>query len=170
MQDNGFSELILHALLVRPYPNTDSVFYIMPDIFDALCLNQRGLQAFTAKKPFDTVFKIFTSAKYLQELKINRLETIGQAMASLGSSIEIFLRHHNTLRNNVMQVFISVLTEIGRLGSDPTYICSKISYLIEDDFEDHTLNLNKSQIQIPLHHYIHLAVRIYFIYYLFILF
>ena len=39
-------------------PATREVLAALPNVFSALCLNQRGLDAFVEYKPFDKLFKV----------------------------------------------------------------------------------------------------------------
>lgn len=45
LQDNGLTDVVLHALLVKEVPATREVLASLPNVFSALCLNARGLQA-----------------------------------------------------------------------------------------------------------------------------
>lgn len=44
----------------------------LPNILSALCLNNRGLQAFMACKPFDKLFKVLLSPDYLPAMRRRR--------------------------------------------------------------------------------------------------
>ena len=57
LQDKGLTDVVLHALLVKDVPATREVLGSLPNVFSALCLNTRGLDAFVACKPFDRLFK-----------------------------------------------------------------------------------------------------------------
>lgn len=58
LQDKGLTDVVLHALLVKDVPATREVLGSLPNVFSALCLNTRGLDAFVACKPFDRLFKV----------------------------------------------------------------------------------------------------------------
>ena len=47
---------MFHFLL--QVPTTREVLAALPNVFSALCLNQRGLDAFVKYKPFDKLFKV----------------------------------------------------------------------------------------------------------------
>ena len=53
-----FALVVLHALLVKEVPATREVLASLPNVFSALCLNTRGLEAFVACKPFERLFKV----------------------------------------------------------------------------------------------------------------
>ena len=63
LQDNGLTDVVLHALLVKDVPATREVLGSLPNVFSALCLNTRGLNAFVACKPFERLFKVTSVAK-----------------------------------------------------------------------------------------------------------
>lgn len=186
--DNGFFHATLHALLEKPFPRTKWALEQLPQVFSVFCLNQRGMQAFRAKKPFHLLFKIFTSAKYLLEQRKYRGETFGEGITALGRTMAPFIQHYTNLRADVLKEMIAVLEELHRLGRDSKYVCSTIptgsELLQENDFDDHTLpseliidhdylrslihstsasNLCQSThkvIRIPLHEYIFLTVSV----------
>lgn len=58
LQDKGLTEIVLNSLLVKDVPTTREVLAALPNVFSALCLNQRGLDAFVEYKPFDKLFKV----------------------------------------------------------------------------------------------------------------
>lgn len=62
LQDKGLTDVVLHALLVKDVPATREVLGSLPNVFSALCLNTRGLDAFVACKPFDRLFKVLYCA------------------------------------------------------------------------------------------------------------
>ena len=53
-------------------PATREVLASLPNVFSALCLNTRGLEAFVACKPFDRVFKVLLSPDYLPAMRRRR--------------------------------------------------------------------------------------------------
>lgn len=44
----------------------------LPNVFSALCLNTRGLEAFVACQPFDRLFKVLLSPDYLPAMRRRR--------------------------------------------------------------------------------------------------
>ena len=57
-QDKGLTDVVLHALLVKDVPATREVLGSLPNVFSALCLNRRGLDAFVECRPFERLFKV----------------------------------------------------------------------------------------------------------------
>ena len=68
-QDKGLTDVVLHALLVKDVPATCEVLGSLPNVFSALCLNTRGLEAFVACKPFERLFKVLLSSDYLPAMR-----------------------------------------------------------------------------------------------------
>ena len=69
LQDNGLTDVVLHALLVKDVPATREVLGSLPNVFSALCLNSRGLAAFISCKPFQRIFKVLLSPDYLPAMR-----------------------------------------------------------------------------------------------------
>lgn len=72
LQDNGLTDVVLHALLVKNVPATREVLGSLPNVFSALCLNTRGLQSFVKRKPFEQLFKVLISQEYLSAMRRRR--------------------------------------------------------------------------------------------------
>jgi E3 ubiquitin-protein ligase HUWE1 len=53
-------------------PPTREVLASLPNVFSALCLNSRGLDAFVQCKPFDRLFKVLLSPDYLPAMRRRR--------------------------------------------------------------------------------------------------
>ena len=125
LQDNGLTDVVLYALLVKEVPSTKEVLASLPNVFTALCLNLRGLEAFVELKPFERLFKIFLSPDYLQAMRRRRSESIGDTASSLGNAMDELMRHQPSLRVEAISAIIKLLHELCKLGSDSKYICSK---------------------------------------------
>ena len=63
---------VLHALLVKDVPATREVLGSLPNVFSALCLNNRGLNAFVECRPFERLFKVLLSPDYLPAMRRRR--------------------------------------------------------------------------------------------------
>ena len=70
LQDNGLTDVVLHALLVKDVPATREGLGSLPNVFSALCLNSHGLAAFISCKPFQRIFKVLLSPVYLPATKV----------------------------------------------------------------------------------------------------
>ena len=58
--------------VVPQVPPTREVLASLPNVFSALCLNARGLDAFVQCKPFDRLFKVLLSPDYLPAMRRRR--------------------------------------------------------------------------------------------------
>ena len=99
LQDNGLTDVVLQALLVKDVPPTREVLASLPNVFSALCLNARGLDAFVQCKPFDRLFKVLLSPDYLPAMRRRRSsDPPGDTASNLGSSMDELMRHQPSLR------------------------------------------------------------------------
>nr|XP_039271692.1 E3 ubiquitin-protein ligase HUWE1-like isoform X2 [Styela clava] len=128
LQDNGITDSMLNALLVKDPPATREVLASLPNIFSALCLNARGLEAFVNHKPFDRLFKVMLSPSYLLAMRIRRSSSPmdRDTASNLGNAMDELMRHQPTLRTDAMKAIIQLLHELIAMGSDPNTVCTKL--------------------------------------------
>ena len=116
------------ALLVKDVPATKEVLSSLPNVFSALCLNTRGLDAFVACKPFERLFKVLLSPDYLPAMRRRRSsDPMGDTAANLGSAMDELMRHQPSLKTAATTAIIKLLEEVCALGNDPKYVCWKSS-------------------------------------------
>uniref|UniRef100_A0A670KLH3 E3 ubiquitin-protein ligase HUWE1 n=1 Tax=Podarcis muralis TaxID=64176 RepID=A0A670KLH3_PODMU len=128
LQDNGLTDVMLHALLIKDVPATREVLGSLPNVFSALCLNARGLQSFVQCQPFERLFKVLLSPDYLPAMRRRRSsDPLGDTASNLGSAVDELMRHQPTLKTDATTAIIKLLEEICNLGRDPKYICQKPS-------------------------------------------
>nr|CAB3254981.1 E3 ubiquitin-protein ligase HUWE1-like [Phallusia mammillata] len=128
LQDNRLTHVMLHALLVKDPPATREVLASLPNIFSALCLNTRGLDAFVNCNPFDRLFHVMLSPEYLLAMRRRRSsDPLGDTASNLGNAMDELMRHQPTLRSATMQAIQRLLGELHAMGSDPTTVCSRSS-------------------------------------------
>ncbi|XP_066470425.1 E3 ubiquitin-protein ligase HUWE1 isoform X2 [Tiliqua scincoides] len=128
LQDNGLTDVMLHALLIKDVPATREVLGSLPNVFSALCLNARGLQSFVQCQPFERLFKVLLSPDYLPAMRRRRSsDPLGDTASNLGSAVDELMRHQPTLKTDATTAIIKLLDEICNLGQDPKYICQKPS-------------------------------------------
>ncbi|XP_040178870.1 E3 ubiquitin-protein ligase HUWE1 isoform X10 [Rana temporaria] len=137
LQDNGLTDVMLHALLIKDVPATREVLGSLPNVFSALCLNARGLQSFVQCQPFERLFKVLLSPDYLPAMRRRRSSDplaltslrspAGDTASNLGSAVDELMRHQPTLKTDATTAIIKLLEEICNLGRDPRYICQKPS-------------------------------------------
>ena len=133
LQESGLTDVVLQALLKKEIPATREVISSLPNVFTALCLNSRGLQAFQACKPFDKVFKVLLSMEYLPAMRRRRSsDPMGDTASNLGTSMDELMRHQPSLRTDATAAIINLLLRLQDLGSNPKYICSKSSKSVDE--------------------------------------
>ncbi|XP_070192440.1 E3 ubiquitin-protein ligase HUWE1-like isoform X3 [Littorina saxatilis] len=126
LQDKGLTDVVLHALLIKDVPATREVLASLPNVFSALCLNTRGLEAFVACRPFDRLFKVLLSPDYLPAMRRRRsADPFGDTASNLGNAMDELMRHQPSLRTDATKAIIKLLEEICSMGQDPKYICQK---------------------------------------------
>ncbi|CAF0789519.1 unnamed protein product [Adineta steineri] len=185
LQDNGLTDVLMHALFKKDIPAARDVLASLPNIFSSLCLNARGLENFMEYKPFHKFFRIFLISKYLPTM-IRRRGTIYGTASSLGTAVNKFIIQHVSLRTEVMKSIITLLEQLVELGNNPQYSCQKPESLPltitnrnveennrdssvdeDDDEDDKTLsNENKSEdetvsVAVPLLDYLKNIMRFF---------
>ncbi|EEC02705.1 hypothetical protein IscW_ISCW017075 [Ixodes scapularis] len=109
LQDNGLTDVVLHALLVKEVPATREVLASLPNVFSALCLNARGLQAFVACRPFERLFKVLLSPDYLGAMRRRRSsDPMGDTASNLGNAMDELMRHQPSLRVDATAAIIKM--------------------------------------------------------------
>ncbi|XP_060080556.1 E3 ubiquitin-protein ligase HUWE1-like [Ylistrum balloti] len=126
LQDSGLTDVVLHALLIKDVPATREVLASLPNVFSALCLNTRGLEAFVNCKPFDRLFKVLLSPDYLPAMRRRRSsDPFGDTASNLGNAMDELMRHQPSLRTDATKAIIKLLEEICAMGMDPKCVCQK---------------------------------------------
>lgn len=126
LQDNGLTDVLMHALLKKDVPAARDVLASLPNIFSALCLNTRGLENFMEYKPFDKLFRVLLSPEYLPAMRRRRgTDTIYGTASSLGNAVDELMRHQLSLRTEAMKSIITLLEQLVELGNNPRYCCQK---------------------------------------------
>ncbi|CAH1153351.1 unnamed protein product [Phaedon cochleariae] len=124
LQDNGLTDVVLHSLLVKEVPSTREVLGSLPNVFSALCLNNRGLESFAKCKPFEKLFNILVSPNYLPAMRRRRSsEATADTACNLGNAMDELMRHQPSLRQDATRAIIKLLVELVHLGTDPKYVC-----------------------------------------------
>ncbi|XP_043484818.1 E3 ubiquitin-protein ligase HUWE1 isoform X4 [Leptopilina heterotoma] len=124
LQDNGLTEVVQHALLIKEVPATREVLGSMPNVFSALCLNTRGLESFSKRRPFERLFKVLLSPVYLSAMRRRRsVEPLGDTATNLGNAMDELMRHQPSLKTDAIAAIVKLLKELCVLGCDPRYIC-----------------------------------------------
>ncbi|XP_060587198.1 E3 ubiquitin-protein ligase HUWE1-like isoform X3 [Ruditapes philippinarum] len=144
LQDNGLTDVVLHALLIKDVPATREVLASLPNVFSALCLNARGLESFVKCQPFERLFKVLLSPDYLPAMRRRRsADPFGDTASNLGNAMDELMRHQPSLRIDATKAIIRLLQEVNSLGRDNMYICQKP----QPKTEQMLLNLRSPQAQ-----------------------
>ncbi|CAF4058439.1 unnamed protein product, partial [Adineta steineri] len=126
LQDNGLTDVLMHALFKKDIPAARDVLVSLPNIFSSLCLNARGLENFMEYKPFHKFFRVLLSPKYLPAMKQRRgTDTIYGTASCLGNAFDELMRHQVSLRTEAMKSIITLLEQLVELGNNPKYCCEK---------------------------------------------
>ena len=126
LQDNGLTDVLMHALLKKDVPAARDVLASLPNIFSALCLNTRGLENFMEYKPFEKLFRVLLSPEYLPAMRRRRgTDTIYGTASSLGNAVDELMRHQVSLRTEAMKSIIVLLEQLVEMGNNPKYCCQK---------------------------------------------
>lgn len=80
-------------------------------MFSALCLNQRGLESFVKRRPFERLFKVLLSPVYLSAMRRRRsADPLGDTASNLGNAMDELMRHQPSLKVDAIAAIIKVLT------------------------------------------------------------
>ncbi|KAE9417746.1 hypothetical protein Angca_008412, partial [Angiostrongylus cantonensis] len=118
LQNRHVPYVILQSMLRKELPNSRDVISHMGNVFTALCLNEKGLKQFKAYAPFDHVFKIVLSIKFIVTMKKKRSE-MNDAAQGIGSSLDDLLRHQPTLKPLMLNSVLGMLDRLVEIGSNP---------------------------------------------------
>ncbi|XGW27129.1 hypothetical protein V3C99_007605 [Haemonchus contortus] len=118
LQNRHVPYVILQSMLRKELPNSRDVISHMGNVFTALCLNEKGLKQFKAYAPFDHVFNIVLSIKFIVTMKKKRSE-MNEAAQGIGSSLDDLLRHQPTLKPLMLNSVLGMLDRLVELGNNP---------------------------------------------------
>ncbi|CAF3792804.1 unnamed protein product [Rotaria magnacalcarata] len=126
LQDNGLTDVLMHALLKRDVPATCDIFVLLPNIFSALCLNKRGLENFMEYKLLDKLLRDLLSPEYLTLMRKRRVtDEMYDTGSWLGNAVNQLTRNQISLRSEAMKSIIKLLEQLVELGNNPGYCCQK---------------------------------------------
>ncbi|XP_053950966.1 E3 ubiquitin-protein ligase HUWE1 [Anastrepha ludens] len=124
LQETGLTNVILRSLLQKEVPATREILGSLPNIFSALCLNERGLMEFMSYDPFDKFLRVLLSPDYLVAMRRRRSsDPLGDTSTNLGNAMDDLMKHHPYLRTDAIEAIVRLLHELVRFGSDSKYIC-----------------------------------------------
>ncbi|KRX45470.1 E3 ubiquitin-protein ligase HUWE1 [Trichinella murrelli] len=109
LQERGLTTEILEALFRNEIPTSREIVSSLPNIFSALCLNERGVSQFLSYSPFKTLFTLLISPNYLNALRrVRSLEDVNNTAFILGSMIDQLLRHQPRLKSDAIHAVVEV--------------------------------------------------------------
>lgn len=124
LQETGLTNVILRSLLQKEVPATREILGSLPNIFSALCLNERGLMEFMSYDPFDKFLRVLLSPDYLVAMRRRRSsDPLGDTSTNLGNAMDDLMKHHPYLRTDAIEAIVRLLHELVRFGSDSKYVC-----------------------------------------------
>lgn len=83
----------------------------LPNVFSALCLNQRGLESFVKRRPFERLFKVLLSPVYLSAMRRRRsADPLGDTASNLGNAMDELMRHQPSLKVDAIAAIIKVFS------------------------------------------------------------
>ncbi|XP_003380634.1 putative HECT-domain protein [Trichinella spiralis] len=113
LQERGLTTEILEALFRNEIPTSREIVSSLPNIFSALCLNERGVSQFLSYSPFKTLFTLLISPNYLNALrKVRSLEDVNNTAFILGSMIDQLLRHQPRLKSDAIHAVVELLRQL----------------------------------------------------------
>lgn len=124
LQDSGLTTAMLQALLQKDVPATREVLGSLPNVFSALCLNERGLMEFMSYEPFDKLLKVLLSPEYLVAMRRRRSsDPLGDTATNLGNAMDDLMKHHPYLSIDATDAIVRLLNELVRIGTSPDFVC-----------------------------------------------
>ncbi|KAK6504659.1 hypothetical protein TWF481_006599 [Arthrobotrys musiformis] len=86
------------------------VMNTIPLAFGAICLNNSGLNLFKSSDALEKFFEIFESAEHVKCMSDSDIST------ALGSQFDELIRHHPSLKEDIMKVIVKMVGKIIELG------------------------------------------------------
>ncbi|KAF3313412.1 hypothetical protein TWF173_005921 [Orbilia oligospora] len=86
------------------------VMNTIPLAFGAICLNNSGLSLFKSSDALEKFFEIFESAEHVKCMSDSDIST------ALGSQFDELIRHHPSLKEDIMKVIVKMVGKIIELG------------------------------------------------------
>ncbi|KAI9708647.1 MAG: hypothetical protein M1820_003865 [Bogoriella megaspora] len=109
---------ILRAFRTRDYdlaagilPNADAIV-VVPDAFEAICLNENGQKLFKKSNALKAFFEIFESQKH-----VGVMANEPNVPSGLGARFDEMVRHHPQLKTEVMACVKEMIVRVGALVS-----------------------------------------------------
>ncbi|KAI9099723.1 hypothetical protein DFS34DRAFT_502229 [Phlyctochytrium arcticum] len=109
LQEAQLPQALLTAISSN-IPVSAEVVSALPTAFGAICLNQPGLDKFNEVKPIENFLNVLISEEHIRSLQDNDVPNL------VGNSMDELIRHHPSLKDDVMSAIIKVLKKVIDLG------------------------------------------------------
>ncbi|ORY44089.1 hypothetical protein BCR33DRAFT_850734 [Rhizoclosmatium globosum] len=114
LQEMKMPQTLLDLAYTGTYPLSAEVISALPSAFGAMCLNQSGLDAFTATNPLPRYLHLLIDLDPLA-----RAAFLDRDMPSvIGGAVDELVRHHPSLKEGALTSVIDVLKEILAIGAE----------------------------------------------------
>lgn len=111
LQENKLPETFYDAV-EEDIEAIPEVFFAVPNVLGALCLNQTGLDQLAARPAvIPKMMDILTSERHLKVLQEK------EAASQMGAFCDELVRHHPSLKEPVLKAVLAVINRIAELGS-----------------------------------------------------
>lgn len=111
--------VIFQSLLRKELPNSKDVITTLGNVFTAMCLNERGLKQFKSYDPFDQIFRIVLSVKFLVTLRKKRSAEVFESAQAIGGALDDLMRHYPDLKHDMLKSIIVILDLLEEIGKQP---------------------------------------------------
>lgn len=111
LQENQLPQTFLDSMS-RSIPPSMDVISAIPNALGAICLNSQGIEAFRAAKPIPALFGTLISAEHLRCMHSHE----NDGVSGLGTSIDELMRHHPSLKGDVMEALIDTIQRVIEIG------------------------------------------------------
>lgn len=111
--------VIFQSLLRKELPNSKDVITTLGNVFTALCLNARGKRQFKSYDPFDQIFRIVLSVKFLVTIRKKRSSDMFESAQAIGGAMDDLMRHNPDLKHDMLKSIIVILDLLDSLGQSP---------------------------------------------------
>lgn len=84
-----------------------------------MCLNERGLRQFKSYDPFNQIFRIVLSVKFLVTLRKKRSAEVFESAQAIGGALDDLMRHYPDLKHDMLKSIIVILDLLDEIGRNP---------------------------------------------------
>lgn len=101
LHENGLPQAFLR-MISDNIPASSELIAIIPNVFDAICINTQGKELFLKHK-FEGFFRIFEGIEHCKVM------TKGHCALDCGAGMDELLRHHPDLKDNFLESYIGMM-------------------------------------------------------------